>query len=81
MAATREIDYKGKRIKITVVKTGSTFVGSYLIAGMDPPIHGTAADAGSEDGALTNAEHRAKEALDQALSRGPAQKPDPDFPG
>ena len=80
MAAAREIDYKGKKIKITVAKSGSTFVGTYLIPGMDPPLHGTAADAGSEDGALTNAENTAKEALDQALARGPAQKPDPDFP-
>jgi hypothetical protein len=80
MSSTRELDHKSKKIKITVSKTGSTFVGTYLIAGMDPPIRGTAADSGSEDGALTNAEHTAKEVLDQALARGP-QKPDPDFPG
>ena len=78
--SAHELNYKGKTIKIDVAKTGSTFVGTYRVVGIDPPLHGTAADAGSEDGALTNAEHRAKEALDAALSRGPAPKPDPDFP-
>ena len=66
MSAT-ELDYKGKKAKINVAKNGATYAGTILITGFDPPIHDVGADSSSEEGALTNAQHRAKELIDQKL--------------
>ena len=66
MSITREIRYKGKTIKITVARNEQgAYVGTYGIEETDPFIRGVAADSSTENGALTNAERRAKEALDQ----------------
>ena len=65
MSSQHNIDYRGKKVKITVSNTGrGKYVGSYVVEDTDPPLKGEGADASSEEGALTNAERRAKEALD-----------------
>ena len=65
MSSTREIEYKGMKIKITVAKTGPMYVGTYAVAETDPLVRGTGADSNSEEGALSNAERAAKEAVDR----------------
>lgn len=66
MATTHELEYSGKKIKITVANTGrGTYVGTYLVAHTDPLVRGEGADASSEEEALNNAERAAKEALDR----------------
>ena len=65
MAATHEIQYKGKKIKITVAMvTGGKQVGTFIVADTDPPIRGSGADSSTAEGALTNAERAAKELID-----------------
>jgi len=66
MAATHEIQYKGKKIKITVsMVTGGKQVGTFIIvADTDPPIRGSGADSSTAEGALENAERTAKELID-----------------
>ena len=66
MAATHEIEYKGKKIKITVAMTSQgKQVGTFIVADTDPLLRGTGADALSAEEALNNAERRAKELVDE----------------
>ena len=65
MSSTQNIDYYGKKVKITVSNTGQgKYVGTYVVEETDPPMKGTGADATSEEGALENAKRSAAEALD-----------------
>ena len=65
MSDTHEIEYKGKKIKITVAKTSQgKQVGTIIVADTDPPLRGTGADANTAEEALRNAERRAKELVD-----------------
>ena len=66
MSTTREIDYKGKKIKVTVANTGrGMYVGTFLVPDTDPLIRGEGGDANTEEVAFDNAARRAKEAVDQ----------------
>jgi predicted GNAT family acetyltransferase len=66
MSATHEMEYKGKKVKITVAKTSQgKQVGTIIVADTDPPLRGTGADASSAEEALHNAERVAKELIDQ----------------
>jgi hypothetical protein len=65
MAATHEIQYKGRKIKITVsMVTGGKQVGTFIVADTDPPMRGSGADSNTAEGALENAERTAKELID-----------------
>jgi len=66
MSATHEIEYKAKKIKITVAKTSQgKQVGTFIVADTDPLLRGTGADANTAEEALHNAERKAKELVDQ----------------
>ena len=66
MSATHEIEYKGKKVKITVAKTSQgKQVGTIIVADTEPPLRGTGADANTAEEALHNAERKAKELIDQ----------------
>ena len=68
MSDTHEIEYKGKKIKITVaMATGGKQVGTFIVADTEPPLRGTGADANTAETALANAERRAKELIDARL--------------
>lgn len=65
MAATHEIQYKGRKISITVaMTTGGKQVGTFIVADTDPPIRGSGADSSTAEGALSNAECKARELID-----------------
>ena len=65
MSIQHNIDYRGKKVKITVSNTGQgKYVGTFIVEEADPPVRGTGADATSEEGALDNAVRKAKEVLD-----------------
>lgn len=63
MSTTREINYKGKHVKITAVKSGPHYVGTFEIL-VDPLVTGTGPDATDETAALDNAERAARERVD-----------------
>ena len=63
MAASRNIEYKGRRISLTAAKVGATYVGTYEIHG-DSVVTDRGPDATGEEAALDNAERAAKEAVD-----------------
>ena len=63
MAASRTIEYKGKRISLTAAKVGAKYVGTYEIQG-DPVVTDRGPDATGEEAALDNAERAAKDAVD-----------------
>jgi hypothetical protein len=66
MSTTHELEYKGRKIKITVSSTSAGhYVGTYGVADTDPYMRGTGADSSSEEGALTNAQSAAIEAVDR----------------
>lgn len=66
MSSTQEIEYKGKKIKITVAMTSQgKQVGTFIVADTDPLLRGTGADANSAEEALHLAERHAKELIDQ----------------
>ena len=66
MSGTHELQYKGKKVKITVAKTSQgKQVGTISVADTDPPLRGTGADANTAEEALHNAERKAKEMIDQ----------------
>jgi hypothetical protein len=66
MSSTREIEYKGRKVKITVsMATGGKQVGTFIVAGTDPLVRGTGADSDNADTALRNAENKAKEMIDR----------------
>jgi hypothetical protein len=68
MAATHEIEYKGKKIKITVAMTShGKQIGTFIVADTDPLLRGTGADALSAEEALNNAERKAKELVDERV--------------
>ena len=65
MSGTHEIEYKGKKIKITVAMVGKgKQVGTFIVADTDPLIRGTGADANTAEEALHNAERKARELVD-----------------
>lgn len=65
MSTAREIEYRGKKVKITVAKSGGAYVGTFGIEATDPPVRGVGADSNREDGAFDSAERKAKETIDQ----------------
>ena len=68
MSGTHEIEYKGKKIKITVaMATGGKQIGTFIVADTDPPLRGSGADANTAEAALASAERKAKELIDQRL--------------
>ncbi len=64
MATSREINYKGKHIKIVAAKSGAHYVGTFEIL-TDPVVSDRGPDATSEEAALDNAERVARETVDR----------------
>jgi hypothetical protein len=64
MSTSRDINYKGKHIRITAAKNGPKYVGSFEIL-VDPVITDTGPDSTTEEGALDNAERVARERVDK----------------
>jgi len=66
MSTTHELDYKNRTITITVAADGhGKYIGSFTVPGTDPLIQGSAADESSAEEALSTAERKVKELIDQ----------------
>ena len=66
MSTTHEIEYRNRTITITVAADGQgRHIESFTVPGTDPLIQGSAADETSPEEALTTAERKAKELIDQ----------------
>ena len=66
MSTTHEIEYRNRTITITVAANGQgKYIGSFTVPGTDPLIQDSAADESSAEEALTTAERKVKELIDQ----------------
>ena len=66
MSTTHEIVHRNRTITITVAADGhGKYIGSFTVPGTDPLIQGSAADESSAEEALTTAERKVKELIDQ----------------
>jgi hypothetical protein len=66
MSSTHEIEYKGHAIRIVVAADGQgRHIGTFTVLNTDPPLQGNAADESSAEEALSTAERKVKELIDQ----------------
>jgi hypothetical protein len=66
MSTTHEIVYRNRTVTITVAADGhGKYIGSFTVPGTDPLIQDSAADESSAEEALSTAERKVKELIDQ----------------